>query len=245
MEFFNIGGGEILVIILLALLFFGPEDIMKIMRTLGKYTRAASRAWAKIRASLDGELLPEEVREVVAETKDILKEISTPLGEVTQSVNEVEAVLKEEAADLDTPLTTAARDAKTATAKARSDVKAEIAAAKTSLDKEVARTATVVQDEIATLERESAALQAQNTEIADSNPPDPSSADATVSDEMNSPDLQDVLAVLDTVEIEESPEPPSPPRVEIEVPDDPGVGEIMALLGDITSETDTPAEATV
>lgn len=130
MEFFNIGGGEILVIILLAILLFGPEDIMKIMRTVGKYTRAASRAWAQITAGLQGDLLPKEVQDVVNETKNAFNEVKAPLQEVSASVSEVGTTFKEEVKDLDAPLKAAAREAKTATAEAAAEVTAAVAAAK-------------------------------------------------------------------------------------------------------------------
>ena len=52
MQFLNIGGGELLVIVLLALVLFGPEDILKIMRTVGKYTRGIQRMWSQVNNSL-------------------------------------------------------------------------------------------------------------------------------------------------------------------------------------------------
>ncbi len=61
MDFLNIGGGELLVIVLLALILFRPEDIYKAMRTLGAIPdpRAAcgtssvptsSRRWTRARS---------------------------------------------------------------------------------------------------------------------------------------------------------------------------------------------------
>jgi len=104
MEFLNIGGGEILVIILLALLLFGPEDIMNIMRTIGKYTRAASRAWSQLTAGLQGEVLPDEIQQAVDETKSSLGEVKATLDEVGTTVNEVQTSVKAEVSDIDEPL---------------------------------------------------------------------------------------------------------------------------------------------
>ena len=91
MEFLNIGGGEILVIILLAIILFGPEDILKIMRTVGNYVRKIQRMWAQVSAGLRGEFLPdeiipEEVQEVITETKVSVDEVKATLNEVQTTV---------------------------------------------------------------------------------------------------------------------------------------------------------------
>ncbi|MBN2005918.1 MAG: twin-arginine translocase TatA/TatE family subunit [Anaerolineae bacterium] len=104
MNFFNIGGGELLVIILLALLMFGPKDIMNIMRTVGKYARAASRAWAQIVASLQGDLMPDEIREVVDDTQNSIKEVRQSFTDIGQSMNEIQTSVREDVKDLDQPL---------------------------------------------------------------------------------------------------------------------------------------------
>ncbi len=104
MDFLNIGGGELLVIILLALLLFGPEDIMNLMRQIGKYTRAARRAWAQVTAGLQGDVLPDEIQEAVDDTKSSMEEVKSTLEDIEASVDEVESTVKEEVSDLDEPL---------------------------------------------------------------------------------------------------------------------------------------------
>ncbi len=104
MNFFNVGGGELLVIVLLALLMFGPKDIMNIMRTIGKYTRAASKAWAQIVASLQGEIMPEDVREIVNETQESIGEVRQTFKGIGESMNEIQASVREDVKDLDKPL---------------------------------------------------------------------------------------------------------------------------------------------
>lgn len=111
MNFFNIGAGEILVIILLALLLFGPKDIMNIMRTIGQYTRKASRAWAQLTAGLQGELLPDEVQEVVDETKASFAEVGDTLKEVGTVVKETGATVQEEGRAINQSLQVAVPDA--------------------------------------------------------------------------------------------------------------------------------------
>ncbi|HNT76324.1 MAG TPA: twin-arginine translocase TatA/TatE family subunit [Anaerolineae bacterium] len=119
MNFFNIGGGEILVIILMALLLFGPKDIMNIMRTIGRYTRKASRAWAQLTAGLQGELLPDEVQDVVDETKASFAEVGDTFKEIGTVVKETELSVKEEGREIDRSLQVAVPDA-------RAEVQAEI-----------------------------------------------------------------------------------------------------------------------
>ena len=119
MNFFNIGGGEILVIILLALLLFGPKDIMNIMRTVGKYTRAASRTWAQLTAGLQGDLLPDEVQDVVDETKASFAEVGDTLKKVSTVVKETETSVKEEGKAIDQSLQVTIPNA-------RAEVQAEI-----------------------------------------------------------------------------------------------------------------------
>jgi sec-independent protein translocase protein TatB len=104
MEFLNIGGGELLVIVLLAIILFGPEDILRIMRTIGNYTRKIQRMWAQVSAGLKGEfipdeLIPEEIRETIEETKASVDEVKTTLKEVQTTVqtdiDDTKATVKE------------------------------------------------------------------------------------------------------------------------------------------------------
>ena len=61
MEFFNVGAGEVLVIALIGLLLFGPEDLLKIARTVGGYLNKAQRIWQEFSANLDTDLLQSEM----------------------------------------------------------------------------------------------------------------------------------------------------------------------------------------
>ena len=104
MEFLNIGGGELLIIVLLAIILFGPEDILKIMRTIGEYTRKIQQMWAQMSAGLKGEfitdeLIPDEVQEAINETKTSVSEIQETLADVKASaeadLNETKAVVED------------------------------------------------------------------------------------------------------------------------------------------------------
>ncbi|MBN1261460.1 MAG: twin-arginine translocase TatA/TatE family subunit [Anaerolineae bacterium] len=60
MDLFNIGGPELLVLVLIGLLLFGPEDVVKISRKLGGYLRSAQRMWADLRSAVEIDLMEEE-----------------------------------------------------------------------------------------------------------------------------------------------------------------------------------------
>jgi sec-independent protein translocase protein TatB len=99
MEFFNIGGGELLVIVLLALILFGPEDIMKMMRTLGKYARSAREMWTQFNATLQDEYLDsEELGEVLEETKATVAEAQEAVRALNVSMKEVTSAVEKDVA---------------------------------------------------------------------------------------------------------------------------------------------------
>jgi Tat protein translocase TatB subunit len=57
MDFLNIGAGELLVIGLIGLLLFGPEDLLRVARTVGGYVQKARQMWADVSTSLETDLL--------------------------------------------------------------------------------------------------------------------------------------------------------------------------------------------
>jgi sec-independent protein translocase protein TatB len=90
MEFLNIGGGELLIIVLLAIVLFGPEDILKIMRTIGGYVRKIQQMWVQVSSGLKGEfitdeMIPEEIQETIKETRDSVTEVQKTLSEIKTS----------------------------------------------------------------------------------------------------------------------------------------------------------------
>ncbi len=56
MDFFNIGTPELIVIALIGLLLFGPEDLLKFARTASGYLRSAQRMWRGIASELTVDL---------------------------------------------------------------------------------------------------------------------------------------------------------------------------------------------
>ena len=60
MDFFGIGMGEILLILVVALIIWGPGRIVEIGRTLGKLTRTLKKASSDLTAQVTKELEGEE-----------------------------------------------------------------------------------------------------------------------------------------------------------------------------------------
>jgi Sec-independent protein translocase protein TatA len=119
MSFLNIGGGELIVLILLIALFFGPEDIVKIMRTIGKYTRKLLRMWAQVSATLKAELLAEELEETVEDVKASVKEAQ-------ESVKEVQREMEESVKDVNREMEASVRDMNREVEASMRDVKREV-----------------------------------------------------------------------------------------------------------------------
>jgi Sec-independent protein translocase protein TatA len=56
MEILNVGGWELLLILFLGLLLFGPRDLVKIARLLGNYVQQAQQTWQEFALDLDTEI---------------------------------------------------------------------------------------------------------------------------------------------------------------------------------------------
>lgn len=60
MDFFGIGGGEILLILIVALIIFGPGRIVEISQTLGRMMHTLKKASSNLTAQVTKELEAEE-----------------------------------------------------------------------------------------------------------------------------------------------------------------------------------------
>jgi Sec-independent protein translocase protein TatA len=139
MEFLNIGGGELIVIVLLAIILFGPEDILKIMRTVGGYVQKLQQMWAQVSSGLQGEfddnLIPEDLKETIKETRESVTEVQKTLEEVT-------AVAK---ADLNETIT-AVSEIQTSVETDIKDTKATVEEIKAALEADIEETKTTVSE---------------------------------------------------------------------------------------------------
>lgn len=53
MDMLNVGGGELLLVLLIGLLFFGPEELLKIAQTVGSYLRQGRTFWSELLQTLE------------------------------------------------------------------------------------------------------------------------------------------------------------------------------------------------
>ena len=93
-----ISGGEIVLVILLALLFFGAKAIPDIAKTLGKGMREFKKATNEIQREINeySSDLRKEVNEVKSTVNQKTNEIKKEMDNVTSSVNkETEDISKE------------------------------------------------------------------------------------------------------------------------------------------------------
>jgi TatA/E family protein of Tat protein translocase len=80
MDFFGIGPMEIILILVIGLLIFGPDKLPQIGRDLGRTLRSFKKATTDLSAEMSKEM-EEEKKEINSDTKQIkqeLDEISNP-----------------------------------------------------------------------------------------------------------------------------------------------------------------------
>ena len=85
--FGSIGGMELLGILAIALILFGPRRLPEIGRTLGKTMQQFRRAANDLRVDLEREVRTDEVKEVEASLKTVSREINQGLKEATRPLN--------------------------------------------------------------------------------------------------------------------------------------------------------------
>ena len=67
MDFFGIGAGEIILILIVALIIWGPRRVPEIARTLGRITRALKKATFDLTSQITKEI---DIQETDSQEKD-------------------------------------------------------------------------------------------------------------------------------------------------------------------------------
>lgn len=91
---FDIGWSELLLVAVLAIIFVGPKDLPKLMRTLGQYTakmRAMAREFQNSFEDLARETEIEELRKQMAELREGAMK---PLADMQQSAEVIATATK-------------------------------------------------------------------------------------------------------------------------------------------------------
>ena len=79
----SLGGAEILLILVLALLLFGPRSLPKIGRTVGKGLAEFRKASNDLRTSLEREVEMEELRDVRDDLNAAKREVNDTIRRAT------------------------------------------------------------------------------------------------------------------------------------------------------------------
>ena len=85
MEFLNVGPGELLALALIGLILFGPEDLLRIARTVGEYVRSARQMWQEVSSQIEVNLADIDAATKTASSKP-RKPRPTPGVESTSEV---------------------------------------------------------------------------------------------------------------------------------------------------------------
>ena len=72
MEIFDVGGNELLIIVVLAVIILGPERLVKVAREAGKLVRNVKAYFSSLSDELETELAV--LDEIKKETDDLIKE---------------------------------------------------------------------------------------------------------------------------------------------------------------------------
>ena len=79
---FDIGFSELVVIALVALVVLGPERLPKAARLAGLWVRRARAHWYSVKSEFEQELVADELRRSLRETKDALHETGNALRDL-------------------------------------------------------------------------------------------------------------------------------------------------------------------
>jgi TatA/E family protein of Tat protein translocase len=95
--FGNIGFPELLIILAIALLVFGPKKLPEMSRSLGKALREFRRASDEIKGKIEQEIQASEFKEIKDELKkDLSQDIYKDVPEEKEGKKEIENGLKKE-----------------------------------------------------------------------------------------------------------------------------------------------------
>ena len=99
---FNIGAGEILLVLVVAFVIVGPDDLPRVARWLGRMVRKLRTLIRDIKAETGWDEVEKEVREVQKDVKQTVREmdISADLKDAVKDVNqEINGISKDMKAD--------------------------------------------------------------------------------------------------------------------------------------------------
>jgi len=90
----GLGGGEIFVILIIALLLFGADKLPEIAKGLGKGIREIKKVTSEIQKDLEKTDIGKEVKEISTEIKDVKKTFDVKNEEVTNEFRDLDKNIK-------------------------------------------------------------------------------------------------------------------------------------------------------
>lgn len=83
---FNIGFGELLLILLVAFLIVGPKDLPRVARALARFVKYLKTKWAEFIEETDMQETLDELKGVQADLKGVQEDLKKTVREVDPSV---------------------------------------------------------------------------------------------------------------------------------------------------------------
>lgn len=91
---FNIGLGELIVILAVAFVFVGPSDLPKVARKVAQLYKKARGLWSEVLSAINMDTEVEEIKTVKSEMEKTIKEVNPvetvkkEIGDVTKSIED-------------------------------------------------------------------------------------------------------------------------------------------------------------
>ncbi len=90
---FNIGFGELILILFIALIVVGPKDLPKVARSVGKGVKKIKLISQELREAINIEDDINEVKEIKKSIDDEISDIN-PISDLKKDVNEISKAVK-------------------------------------------------------------------------------------------------------------------------------------------------------
>jgi sec-independent protein translocase protein TatB len=93
-NFLNIGPGELMVIIAIAILVIGPKRLVQVAQTLGRLTRRGREVWNEVLKTIQAELqeTKEVVEEIAQDSSDLSAEVEAAGRETGEAIGGIKGV---------------------------------------------------------------------------------------------------------------------------------------------------------
>ena len=120
---FNIGLWEIVIVLLVAFLVVGPDDLPKVARWLGRQVRSLKKILREIKKETGWDEVEKEIKDVQKDVRATIREIDVT-ADVKVAVRDVEKEVKAIGTDMEKDLRQLDRDVKSETEQLNAEIRA-------------------------------------------------------------------------------------------------------------------------